>query len=237
MKTNKILFVLTSHDVKGTTGKPTGFHLSEASHPWKVLVEAGYEIDFVSPKGGQAPVTAFDLNDAENRLLWENVIYRAKIEDTLRPDQVNAAEYDAIYFVGGHGTMWDFPDNAELAQITREIYEKGGVVAAVCHGPAALVNVKLSDGSYLVDDKRVNSFTNEEEEAAGLTNVVPFLLESKLIERGAWFEKSPKSEAHLAVDQRLVTGQNPASATLVGEAMVEELEKAHARHRVGFSAV
>lgn len=228
MKPKKILFVVTSHGTKGSTGKSTGFHLSEATHPWKILVDAGYEIDFVSPKGGKAPVTAFDLDDPVNREFWENGAYRSKVENTLRPEQVDIDDYSAIYFVGGHGTMWDFPDNEALAELTRDVYESGGVVGAVCHGPAGLVNVKLSDRSYLVAGKRVNSFTNEEEKEAGLDEVVPFLLETQLIQHGGQFEKSGKGQAHVAVDQRLVTGQNPASAKGVGEAMVKELEKAEA---------
>lgn len=127
-------------------------------------------------------------------------------------------------FAGGHGTMWDFADNTELAKITADIYENGGVVGAVCHGPAGLVNVKLSNGKYLVDGKKINAFTNEEETAVKLEKVVPFLLESKLIERGAKFEKSGLWQPHVTVDQRVVTGQNPQSAKGVGEAILTELK-------------
>ncbi len=221
----KILFVVTSCDQKGDTGGKTGYYLGEVSHPWDVLHSAGYEIDFVSPKGGKAPVDGFDLSDPVNKKFWEDDIYRNKIENTMKPDEVNPADYIAIHYAGGHGTMWDFADNAEIAEIARQIYENNGVVSAVCHGPAGLVNIRLSTGEYLVDGKMINAFTNEEETAVGLEAVVPFLLESVLIERGAQFEKSGLWEKHVAVDHRVVTGQNPQSAQGVGEATLLEIQK------------
>lgn len=221
----KILFVVTSHDKIGGTGKTTGFYLAEVTHPWKVLRDAGYKIDFVSPLGGKVPVDSFDLNDPVNKEFWEDAHYRNKIEHTLSPEEVVPGEYDAIYYAGGFGAMWDFPDHKKLAEIAATIYESGGVVAAVCHGPAGLVNVRLSDGSYLVRGRRINSFTDEEERMAGLDRVVPFLLESKLVERGARFEKSEPHQPHVVVDGRLVTGQNPRSAGGVGRAILAELEQ------------
>lgn len=221
----KVLFVVTSHDQKGNTGEKTGFYLSEVTHPWEVLHSAGYEIDFVSPKGGKAPVDGFNLDDPINKKFWENDTYRTKVENTLKPSEVNPKDYIAIHYAGGHGTMWDFPDNQEIAQIAAQIYENNGVVSAVCHGPAGLVNIQLSNGKYLVDGKKVNAFTNEEEAAVKLDQVVPFLLETKLIERGAKFEKSVPWQKHITVDQRLVTGQNPQSAEAVGQATLEELQK------------
>jgi len=220
----KILFVVTSHAEKGTTGEPTGFYLSEVSHPWYTLYNAGYEIDFVSPKGGEAPIDGFNLKDSINSIFWKNEIYRTKIANTLKPSEIDPANYIAIHYAGGHGTMWDFPDNKEIASIASSIYEKNGFVSAVCHGPAGLVNIKLSDGSYLVDGKKVNAFTNEEEIAAKANEIVPFLLEDKLIERGAIFEKSGVWESHVVADQRLITGQNPASALEVGKTLLREIE-------------
>ncbi|MCF0069297.1 type 1 glutamine amidotransferase domain-containing protein [Dyadobacter sp. CY261] len=221
----KILFVVTSHDTKGNTGQPTGYYLGEVSHPWDVLTEAGYEIDFVSPKGGKAPVDGFDLTDPVNKKFWEDASARGKVENTMTPDAVNPDEYRAIFYAGGHGAMWDLADNEKLAAIATKIYEKNGVVGAVCHGPAGLVNIKLSDGSYLVNGKKVNAFTNEEEAAVEMEKVVPFALESKLIERGVRFEKSAPWHTHVVSDERLVTGQNPQSAKAVGEAMLEILGK------------
>lgn len=220
----KVLFAVTSHDKKGDTGEPTGFYLSEVAHPWEVLVNAGYEIDFVSPEGGKAPVDGFDLADPINKKFWEDKVCRHKIEHTKKPSEIDPREYVAIHFAGGHGTMWDFPDNVALAKIAASIYENNGIVSAVCHGPAGLVNIKLSSGKYLVQDKKINAFTDDEERAVKLDKVVPFLLESKLIERGAIFEKSAPFQSHAVADQRVVTGQNPQSATAVGKAVLEELK-------------
>lgn len=224
MNSKKVLFVLTNHATKGSTGEETGFYLSEAAHPWKVLKEAGYQVDFVSPQGGKAPVDGFDLEDPINKEFWENPACQEGINNTMSPKQVQVEDYAAIHYVGGHGTMWDFPDNEGLAGLATAIYEQGGAVSAVCHGPAGLVNVKLSDGSYLVAGKRVSGFTNEEEAAMNLTDVVPFLLEDKLIERGADFQKAGNWEEKISVDGRLITGQNPASATAVGQALKAQLE-------------
>lgn len=220
----KVLFVVTSHSDKGATGEKTGYYLSEVSHPWEVLYNAGYEIDFVSPLGGKAPVDGFDLTDPVNKKFWEHTEYRHKVENTMKPSDVKANDYAAVFYAGGHGTMWDFPDNEALQAIAAQIYESNGVVGAVCHGPSGLLNIKLKDGSYLVTGKKVNAFTNEEEEIVGLTKVVPFLLEDQLTERGVLFEKSAPWQVHVVVDQRLVTGQNPQSAHAVGEAIKELLK-------------
>ena len=150
----KILFVVTSHDRLGNTNNPTGYYLSEVSHPWSVLISAGYEIDFVSPKGGKAPAEAVDLTDEINKAFWENSVYRFKIEHTLNPQEVNPVEYIAVFYAGGHGVMWDYPNNQDLGRIAQTIYENGGVVSAVCHAPAALLNVKLSNGELLIKGRK-----------------------------------------------------------------------------------
>jgi putative intracellular protease/amidase len=217
MMKNKILFVLTSHDRKGNTGQPTGFYLPEAAHPWAVLQAAGFEIDFVSPKGGKPPMDGVDLSDPVNRAFLENQEVSRKIDNTLTPDQINVRDYAAIFFVGGHGTMWDFPNDASLARLAATIYEEGGVVGAVCHGPAALVNLKLSNGQYLVKGRRVAAFTDDEERAVNLDRVVPFLLATTLGQRGAVHVPAPNWQSNVIVDDRLVTGQNPASAERVGQ--------------------
>lgn len=163
------------------------------------------------------------MSDPINKAFMENPANVKAIENTLRPEEVKPETYAAIFYAGGHGTMWDFADNVELARIGGTIYDRGGVVGAVCHGPAGLVNLKLADGSYLVAGREVAAFTNEEERAVELENVVPFLLQDKLTERGAKHQAAPKFEAKVVVDGRLVTGQNPASATGVGEAMAKLL--------------
>lgn len=226
----RILFVLTSHDRKGPAdaadAAPSGFYLSEVSHPHKVLSAAGYAVDFVSPKGGKTHVDGLDLDDPINAAFWNDAALRSATEDTLAPAQVDADAYAAIFYAGGHATMWDFPDSAELAAIAARIYEHGGVVAAVCHGPAGLVNLKLSDGRYLVAGKEVSAFTNDEERAVGLYDSVPFLLADALRERGARHVPAPNFQAQVVVSERLVTGQNPASARGVAEAMLPLLASA-----------
>ena len=216
--------VLTSHKELGNTGKTTGFFVSEASHPYDVFVrQAGYLVDLASPQGGEPPRDGEDADDLINQQFLDEMSHQ--LANTMTPDQVNPDDYDAIFYAGGHGTMWDFPENETLAKIAAQIYEAGGVVGAVCHGPSALINIKLSDGSYLVDGKVVNAFTNEEEKAMELDGEVPFLLESKLVERGAEFRKSPNFEAHVETSERLVTGQNPASAKGVATQMWALLEQ------------
>lgn len=224
--TRTVLLVLTSHDRLGDTGRSTGFYLPEAAHPWKVLSEAGFQVDLASPAGGRPPMDGADLTDPVQQAFLDDPEMARKLDATLRVQDLDAADYAAIVYVGGHGTMWDFPDDRTLAGIARDVYEAGGAVAAVCHGPAGLVNITLSDGSYLVAGKNVAGFTNSEEAAAGLTDVVPFLLQSALEERGAKHTGAADWEPHVVVDGRLVTGQNPASATGVGEALVKVLRDA-----------
>ncbi|MGB5959190.1 MAG: type 1 glutamine amidotransferase domain-containing protein [Coleofasciculaceae cyanobacterium] len=229
MQGKKILIVLTSHGTLGDTGKETGFYLAEVSHPEDVFTRAGIMVDYVSPKGGKAPMTGIDLEDPLNKTFLDDANKIVQVENTLNPSQVDVSDYDAIFYAGGHGTMWDFPDNEALANIASTLYEQGKVVGAVCHGPAALVNLKLSNGDYLVAGKTVSAFTNEEEKAVELTEVVPFALESKLIERGAKVTKAANFQPHVVVSDRLVTGQNPASAAGVAEKMVELLNNLKAQ--------
>jgi len=221
----KVLMVLTSNSLLGDTGQKTGFHFSEATHPYDVFTRAGFTVDFVSPQGGEAPQYYVDLEDRINLAFFLNPFKMSKVKNTFNPSQINPAKYDAIFYVGGPGTMWDFPDNSELARIATDIYERGGVVAAICHGPAALLNVKLANGQHLVSGKIVTSFTNEEEEAAGLIEAVPFLLETALLDRGAIFVEAGIYEPKVVVSGRLVTGQNPASAIEMSERIVELLQK------------
>jgi len=228
MTNKKVLIAVTSHDTLGNTGRKTGYYLPEVSHPFFALLEHGFtieQIDIVSPQGGKAPVDAssVDLTDPINKRFLDQAELVAKLDHTLRPADVRPSDYSAILFAGGHGVMWDFPDATNLQAIAVAIYEQEGVVAAVCHGPAALVNLQLSNGAYLVAGKTVAAFTDDEEAAAGLTNVVPFLLESTLVARGAKHQKAALWQENVAVDGRLITGQNPASAGAVGEALAHLL--------------
>ena len=214
----KVLIVVTSHSELGTTGKKTGYFLSEVTHPYYVLTEAGYEVDIASPEGGLPPMDerSHKLSDEDNKRFVETASDWRKMENSIPLSSIDAGNYRAIIFAGGHGTMWDFPDSTEIQNFTRDIYESGGVVAAVCHGPAALVNVILSDGGYLVAGRKVSTFTNMEERIVRLYSQMPFLLESVLKERGAQIEKSLPFMKKVTVDGRLVTGQNPNSARELG---------------------
>ena len=223
----KVLIVVTSYNQLGDTGKPTGYYLPEVSHPYMVLEQAGFQVDIASPQGGKAPMdeSSRDLSDSENKAFLSRPDLVQKIENTIPLSKVNAKDYKAIFFAGGHGTMWDFPQSADLARIAGTIYDNSGVVAAVCHGPAALVNVKLANGRYLVDGKELTSFSNAEEAAIEMTTVMPFLLETALVARGGRYTKAGLWQEKVVVSERLVTGQNPASAHAVGVEMVKLLSR------------
>ncbi|HZU57630.1 MAG TPA: type 1 glutamine amidotransferase domain-containing protein [Actinocrinis sp.] len=223
---NTVLFALTSHGELGDTGRSTGFYVPEVAHPAAVFRREGFEIAYVSVQGGRPPQDGVKPDDTVVAQYLADPANQAALAATPRPEQLRAEDYDVIFFAGGHGTMWDFPDNAELTGLAAAIYERGGVVAAVCHGPAALVNLRLSDGSYLVEGREVSSFTDEEEAAVGLAETVPFLLETALVERGAKHTKAPNFAPHAVADGRLVTGQNPASAARVAELAVRQLAAA-----------
>lgn len=216
-----VLFVVTSHGELGDTGRSTGYYLSEVTHPHRVLVNKGWAIDFVSPRGGTPPMDPGSAQDIDevSQAFMETESWVDGIDNSLRPDQIDPDRYRAIFFAGGHGTMWDLPDDEGLAGITARIFERGGVVGAVCHGPAGLVNVKLGDGNWLVDGKTVACFTNDEERAVGLDGVVPFLLQDRLTERGATVIPADAFEPQVVTAGRVVTGQNPASAHGVGLVM------------------
>lgn len=214
-----VLFVLTSHGTKGDSGQPTGFYLGEVTHPLSVLEAAGIAVEFASIKGGEPPVDGLDLEDDTNRRYWNDEAFRAAIRTTARLDDVDPDRYASIFFAGGHGAMWDLPQSSAVDRVTRSVFEAGGAVAAVCHGPAALVNVRLSDGRYLVAGRNVSAFTDSEERAVGLDRTVPFLLASTLVERGATHHPAADWTSKVVVDGRLITGQNPQSATGVGEAL------------------
>jgi putative intracellular protease/amidase len=219
-----VLIVLTSHGTKGSTGQPTGYYLAEVTHPMAVFERHGIPVEFASVRGGEPPVDGLDLGDPVNARYWNDAGFRAAIRNTPPIDEVDSRRYSAVLFAGGHGTMWDFADSAGVQRVARELHESGGVVAAVCHGPAALVNVKLSDGRYLVEGRAVAAFTDDEERAVGLSEVVPFLLASTLQSRGAEHRPAPNWQKQVVRDGRLVTGQNPASAEGVAEAVVELLQ-------------
>ena len=220
----KILFVLTSHNQLGNTGKPTGWYLPEFAHPYDVLEKAGVDITIASPKGGEAPldpssVEAFKNDEASQNFL-KNKESLWKSTHKLSDFAGKAKDYSALFYVGGHGPMFDLATDLTSHQIINEFWEAGKVVSAVCHGPAALVNAKLSDGTYLIKDKEVTGFSNVEEDQAGLSKAMPFLLETDLAKNGGKFVKADQPwGVKVSVAGNLITGQNPASATGVGEAI------------------
>lgn len=218
-----VLFVLTSHGTKGSTGQPTGYYLGEVTHPLAELQDAGIPVEFASIQGGEPPVDGLDLKDAVNARYWGDTTFREAVRHTQPLGQVDASKYAGIFFAGGHGAMWDFPGNADIERVTRDIYEAGGLVGAVCHGPAALVDITLSNGAHLVAGKNVSAFTDSEERAVQLDGVVPFLLASQLEQHGAHHHGAPDWTAKVVVDGRLITGQNPQSASGVGAAMRDAL--------------
>ena len=224
----KILVVLTSVEKYPTLTRATGLWLGEAVHFVKKDEAAGYEVDYVSPKGGYTPLDPHSLAMAEP-VDWEwyqNKSFMNRLGATLSPAQVKASDYCCIYYAGGHGVVWDFPDNPDLQKLAREIYESGVVVSSVCHGAVGLLNIKLSDGASLVKDRRVTGFSNAEEKLAELDKYVPYLTEDELKARGASYVKAAEPWLPFAVeDHRLVTGQNPASGGAVADLVLKELAK------------
>lgn len=222
----RILMVLTSHAKLADTGKATGFWLEELAAPYMAFADAGAEITLASPAGGKPPVDPGSKDskaESVNRFLADKSAV-ARLEQT-RELSTLGADYDAVFVVGGHGVMWDLASDSHLASLLAQTADAGNVVAAVCHGPAGLVPVKLQDGTALVAGKNVTGFSNEEEEAVGLKDVVPFPLESKLRELGGKYQSKAKWEPFAVRDGLLITGQNPASSELVAKQVLGALRE------------
>jgi len=220
----KILIVLTSHEQLGNTGKKTGFWLEEFAAPYYILKDAGAAITLASPKGGQPPLDPKsdlpeNLTELTKRFRADKVA-QVELANTKKLADVSAADFDAVFYPGGHGPMWDMPDNRASIALIEAFVKAGKPVGAVCHAPAALVNVRGIDGEYLIKSKHVTGFTNSEEEAVGLTAVVPFLLEDRLKERGGVYSKGANWGPYVQVDGKLVTGQNPSSSGPAAEALL-----------------
>ncbi len=224
-----ILMVLTSHDQLGDTGKKTGFWLEEFAAPYYVLKDAGQEITLASPKGGQPPVDPkSDDPDAQTdatRRFKADPKAQAQLASTKRLDSVRSSDFDAVFYPGGHGPLWDLAEDPQSKALIEQTLADGKPVALVCHAPAVLKNVKAQDGDPLVEGKSVTGFTDDEEEAVGLTNVVPFLLEDVLKQLGAQFSKAEPFKPHVVRDGLLITGQNPASSEPAAKALLEALTK------------
>ncbi len=225
-KEEKILIVLTSHTELGDTGKKTGFWLPELTHPYYEFTEAGYTVDVASIEGGMAPLDSKIFEEEEdeyNQKFLDDAKLMAKVMRSIPLAEINPDDYQVVLYSGGSGPMWDFPNNPDINRISKSIYEKNGIVSAVCHGSAALVNITLSDGSLLIANKRVSGFTNKEETDLGTTDIVPFLLQDKLVEQGAIFIEGNAWQENVVVEGRLITGQNPASAKKVAQSIINKL--------------
>ena len=220
-----VLMVLTSHHQLGNTGQKTGFWLEEFAAPYYVLKDAGAVLTLASPKGGQPPLDPkSELPDSQTestRRFRADAAAQAQLASTKKLADVSADDFDAVFYPGGHGPMWDMPDNATSIALIEAFVKADKPVGAVCHAPVALVNVCGKDGEYLVKGKRVTGFTNAEETAVGLNAVVPFLLEDRLKERGGSYSKTASFSPYIQVDGKLVTGQNPASSVPAAEALLK----------------
>lgn len=216
----RALLVLTSTSELGDTGRPTGAYMSEVAEAWSVFRDAGYRVEVVSPQGGRPPLEAVDQQNPTQRRFLDDPTMSMLMADTPRPADLDVTRYDVVFIAGGHGAVWDLPHDKDLAGMLAEAHLRGKVIAAVCHGPAALLNVTLPNGERLVARRRVAAFTNDEERAVGMASIVPFLLADALIERGADHRPGASFMPHVEVDGTLVTGQNPASAIEVAEAAV-----------------
>jgi putative cofactor-binding repeat protein len=223
----KVLIVLTSHDRLGNTGKPTGFWLEEFAAPYYVLRDAGVDITLASPKGGQPPVDPKSdepgaQTPAMKRFRGDPEAQRA-LANTVKLSSVSADDYDAVFFPGGHGPLWDLAEDRDALALVERLHAAGRPVAAVCHGPAVLRRAKDADGAPLVKGKTVTGFSNTEEAAVGLTDVVPFLVEDALKANGGRYSRAEDWASHAVVDGNLITGQNPASSEATARALLEAL--------------
>jgi putative intracellular protease/amidase len=223
----KILMVLTSHDQLGNTGRKTGFWLEEFAAPYYVFRDAGVHVTLASPKGGQPPIDPkSDLPENQTPAMArfkQDAEAQKALSRTFKLSDMNSEEFDTVFYSGGHGPMWDLADDPDSIALIESFYNSGKPVAAVCHAPGALHRVKYK-GAPLVKGKRVTGFTNGEEEAVHLTNVVPFLVEDELKRLGGLYEKAANWASFAIVDGRLVTGQNPASSTAAAKALLELVE-------------
>ena len=223
----KVLFVVTSNHKLGNTGEKTGFWSEELAAPYYELLDKGVEITIASPLGGQPPIDPKSADPAsateDTKRFDTDKVLEEKLKHTLKLSTINQKDYDAVFYPGGHGPLWDLVENQNSIDLIESFYSHKKPVAFVCHAPAVLKNVK-ANGEYLVKGKKVTGFTNEEEEAVGLTKVVPFLLEDALSSNGAKFSKGPNWQPYAVEDGLLITGQNPASSKLVAGKLLQKLE-------------
>jgi len=223
----KILMVLTSHDTLGDTGEKTGFWLEEFAGPYYAFLDAGVELTLASPKGGQPPLdpksseAGFQTEDTAR--FNSDVAAKAVLANTAKLSEVNAADFDGVFYPGGHGPMWDLVNDAQSISLIEAFWALDKVVSTVCHASIALANTKDTNGEYIVKGRNITGFTNTEEAAVGLTDVVPLLVEDTLLDRGGLFSKIEDWASNAQIDGNLITGQNPASSTAVAKLVLETL--------------
>lgn len=220
--------VLTSHDQLGATGMKTGFWLEEFAAPYFIFMDAGAEITLASPKGGRPPLdpasdTSNAATDATLRFKQTESV-QAALANTIKLSKIIADDYDAVFYPGGHGPLWDLAEDADSIDLIETMYASGKPVAAVCHAPAAFRHAQVADGVPLVHGRSVTGFSNSEEAAGGLTHAVPFLVEDMLKKNGGKFSKGPDWQSHVLTDHNLITGQNPASSEGAATALLQQLE-------------
>ncbi|WP_347051076.1 type 1 glutamine amidotransferase domain-containing protein [Flavobacterium olei] len=222
----KVLFVVTSNDKLGNTGEKTGFWSEELAAPYYELLDQGVEITIATPKGGQPPIDPKSADPAsateDTKRFDADKVLQEKLKNTHKLSTIDQKDYDAVFYPGGHGPLWDLVEDKNSIALIESFYNHKKPVAFVCHAPAVLKNVKVN-GEFLVKGKKVTGFTNEEEEAVGLTKVVPFLLEDALTQNGAAFSKGPNWAPYAVEDGLLITGQNPASSKLVAGKLLQKL--------------
>ncbi len=223
----KVLMVLTSHDQLGNTGRKTGFWLEEFAAPYYTFRDAGAEITLASPKGGQPPLdpksSEASFQTDQTRRLEADAAAKAQLAATVRLDSVSQADFDAVFYPGGHGPMWDLAEDQNSVALIQFFLAAGKPAALVCHAPAALRHARTPDGKPLVEGKKVTGFTNSEEKGMGLTEVVPLLLEDELKAKGGLYSKGADLEPYVVSDGFLITGQNPKSSGLAAKFLIDQL--------------
>ncbi len=225
----KVLFVLTSHSELGNTGEKTGFWVEEFAAPYYVMADDGVEVTIASPKGGQPPIDpkseAPDAQTEATKRYYADEALKQKVATTKKLSEVSEADFDAVFYPGGHGPMWDLYDDKDSIGLIENFWASGKPVAAVCHAPSALLNVKNENGEPLVKGKKVTGFTNTEEEGVKRTDVVPYLLEDELKAKGGEYSKGADWSSYVVTDGMLITGQNPASSEEAAKELLALLEK------------
>ena len=223
----KVLFVVTSHDVLGNTGKKTGVWIEEFASPYYLLSDAGITIDIATPKGGRPPIDPMseeeEFQTKYTRRFYLDIELQESFSNTLKLADVRQEDYVALFYPGGHGPLWDLADDKDSIALIESFYTHNKWISAVCHGPSALKNVKGPDGLPLVNGKKVNGFSNSEEEEFKSTDIVPFLTEDMLKSKGGIYSKIANWEPYVVEDFLLITGQNPASSELVAQRLLEKI--------------